>query len=83
MNNNFFQQAEKAREIMAETHRRILEQHKDCPDFVVVQDEYSCGADCGVRNELIADAAKAEEVFEVDELEEFAAKFNAKHKSNT
>lgn len=80
MTNNFFKQAEKAHEIMAETNRRVLEQHKDCPNFVVIQDEYSCGPDCCVRNDLIADAAKAEELFPLDELEDFAAKFNAKHR---
>ncbi len=79
--NNFFKQAATAHEIMVETNRRILEQHKDCPNFVVVQDEYSCGPDCHVRNDLIADAAKAEELFDIDELEDFAAKFNAKNRS--
>jgi len=81
MTNNFFKQADMAHEIMDNTRRLIREQHKDCPDFVVVHDEYSCGEDCRVRNELIADAAQAQEVFDIDELESFAAKFNAKNRN--
>ena len=70
--NNFFNQAEMAGRVMVDTDRRIREQHKDCPNFVVVQDEYSCGPDCRVRSEMIADATLAEELIDIDELEEFA-----------
>ena len=78
--NNFFKQANIAHALVADTRRRIEEQHKDCPNFVVVHDEYSCGPDCKVRIQLIADAALAEEVIPIDELEEFTARYNAKRK---
>ena len=81
MTNNFLLQGERAHREMIETRRRTIEAHKDCEDFVVVQDEYSCGPGCLVIKKLIDDAATAQDIFGDDELEEYADEKRRKAKA--